>query len=106
SDAVKGKISSSGINHQMRNIFIAFQFTLAIIFICITVILNRQIDFMKNASPGFNKDNIEVISLDLAFRNGDAAAAHFETILNKLKTKPYIKAFSTNSVIPTAYWEN
>ena len=106
SDAVKGKISNTGNNHRIRNIFIAFQFTLAIVFICITVILNRQIDFMKNASLGFNKDEVTVVNLDLAFKNKDAASAHFETILNELKTKPYIKAVSTNSVIPTAYWNN
>ncbi|MEP7110120.1 MAG: ABC transporter permease [Ferruginibacter sp.] len=106
SDGVKGKIIKAGGNHRIRNIFIAFQFTLAIIFICITIILNRQIDFMKNASPGFNKDDIAVVSLDLAFKNTDVARAHFETILNDLRTKPFIKSVSTNSVIPTAYWDN
>jgi putative ABC transport system permease protein len=105
-DSVKGKITHTGSNHRMRNIFIAFQFTLAIIFICITVILNRQIDYMKNASLGFNKDNVVVVSLDLAFKNPDAANAHFATILNKLKINPAVKAVSTNSVIPTAYWQN
>ncbi len=106
SDAVKGKISTSANNHRIRNIFIAFQFTMAIIFICITVILNRQIDYMKNASLGFNKDDVTVVNLDLAFKNREAATAHFETVLNELKTKPYVKDVSTNSVIPTAYWNN
>ncbi len=106
SDGIKGSLTKTGNNHRIRNAFIAFQFTLAIVFICITVILNRQIDYMKNAALGFNKDDVAVISLDLAFKNKEASAAHFETILNQLKSKPYIKAVSTNSVIPTAYWAN
>jgi putative ABC transport system permease protein len=106
SDAVKGKLSRTANNHRMRNVFIAFQFTLAIIFICITVILNRQVEFMKNSSPGFNTENVAVVSLDLSFKNNDAANAHFQTIINNLKSKPYIRGVSTNSVIPTAYWEN
>jgi len=106
SDAIKGSLTKTGNNHRIRNAFIAFQFTLAIIFICVTVILNRQIDYMKNAALGFNKDDVAVVSLDLAFKNKEAATAHFETILSELKSKPYIKGVSTNSVIPTAYDEN
>ncbi|MEJ7589634.1 MAG: FtsX-like permease family protein, partial [Ferruginibacter sp.] len=106
SDAVKGKLTRTGSTHRIRNIFIAFQFTLAIIFICITVILNRQIDFMKTASAGFNKNDVAVINLDLAFKNTEAAGSHFESILNDLRSRPYIKSVSTNSVVPTAYWEN
>jgi len=106
SDAVKGRISHAGNNQRMRNVFIAFQFTLAIVFICITVILNRQIDYMKHASIGFNKDQVTVVSLDLAFKNPEAASAHFETILNNLKSNPAVKSVSTNGVIPTAYWQN
>ena len=106
SDAVKGKIIRGTGNHLMRNIFIAFQFTLAIIFICVTIILNRQIDYMKAASLGFNKDDVEVVNLDLAFKNEKAASAHFETILTQLKANPYVKGVSTNWVIPTAYNQN
>lgn len=105
-DAVKGKISHTGSNKRVRNVFIAFQFTLAITFICITIILNRQIDYMKNASPGFNVADVSTVSLDLAFKNNESAKAHFETILNRLKANPSVKAVSTNEVIPTAYWGN
>lgn len=106
SDAVKGKLNRTGSSHLTRNIFIAFQFTLAIVFICITVILNRQIEFMKHASTGFNQDDVTVVSLDLAFKNDKAATSRFETVLSELKAKPYVKAVSTNGSIPTAYWDN
>lgn len=106
SDGVKGKISNTANNHRVRNVFITFQFTLAIVFICITVILNSQINYMKSASLGFNKEDVVVVSLDLAFKNATTANARFKSILNDLKAKPYVKAVSTNSAIPTAYQAN
>lgn len=105
-DAVKGRLMKAGGSHRIRNIFIATQFTLAIIFICVTVILNRQIDFMKNASLGFNKEDVVVVNLDMAFKNPVTANARFESILNKLKTNTHVKGVSTNPVIPSAYWSN
>jgi putative ABC transport system permease protein len=106
SDAVKGKMGRTGNHHLVRDVFIGLQFTLAIVFICITFILNRQIHFMKSASTGFNRDDVSVVSLDLAFKNNESATAHFGTLVNKLKAKPYVKAISTNATIPSAYWEN
>jgi putative ABC transport system permease protein len=106
SDAVKGKLSKQGSNHTIRNIFITLQFALAIIFICITVILNRQIDHMKNASLGFNKEDVVAVNLDMAFRNPEAANTYFETILNKLRANANVKSVSTNVVVPSAYWNN
>jgi putative ABC transport system permease protein len=106
SHAVKGKWSKQSGNHTVRNIFITVQFVLAIIFICVTVILNSQINHMKNASLGFNQKDVVVVNLDMAFRQPDAAAARFETILSELRSNPNIKNVSTNAVIPSAYWNN
>jgi putative ABC transport system permease protein len=106
SDTVKGKLSGVNNSNLMRNIFITVQFTLAIIFIGITVILNRQVNYMKSVSVGFNKENVVVVNTDLAFRNETAAGVRFESILNKLKSNPQVKAVSTSSIIPTGYWNN
>jgi putative ABC transport system permease protein len=106
SDVVKGKLGNINSGHGMRNIFITAQFTLAIIFIGITVILNRQINYMRSVSIGFNKENVVVVKTDLSFKNPAAAGAHFESLLNQLKADPNVKSFSTTSTIPTAYWDN
>ena len=106
SDGVKGKLINTVNSHRLRNAFIAVQFTLAIIFICITIILNQQISYMKQASPGFNQEDVVVVGLDLAFKNQQAATSHFETILNELKTNAYVKGLSVSDMIPTAYRSN
>jgi putative ABC transport system permease protein len=61
---------------------------------------------MKSSSLGFNKDNVAVVNLDLAFRDQKSADARFESILNDLKNNPHVKSISTNDVIPTAYQQN
>ncbi|HXL58524.1 MAG TPA: FtsX-like permease family protein, partial [Chitinophagaceae bacterium] len=106
-DTVKGKLISGNYKtSSMRNIFITVQFVFAIILICATIILNSQIRYMKSSALGFNKDNVAVINLDLAFRDPKSANARFESILNDLKNNPHVKAVSTNSVVPTAYHQD
>jgi putative ABC transport system permease protein len=106
-DSVKGRLISG--NHKgnpVRNIFITLQFMLAIMLIAVAIIFNRQISFMKAATPGFNKDNVAVVSLDLAFRDPKSASIRFETVLSDLRNNPHVKSVSTSSVVPTAYWDN
>jgi putative ABC transport system permease protein len=106
-DAVKGKISSNNYKGSvLRNVFITVQFVLAITLIGVAIIFNRQMSYMKSSSLGFNKDNVAVVKLDLAFRDQKSADARFESILNDLKTNPHVKSVSTNGVIPTAYDQN
>jgi len=105
-DTVKGRINIAGSNFKMRNFFITIQFTLAIIFIGITVIFNRQMHYMKSISVGFNKENIVVVNTDLAFKDPAAASVRFTSILSQLKTNPYVKSVATGGVVPTKYWED
>ena len=55
---------------------------------------------------GFNKDNVAVVKLDLAFRDPKSAAVRFESILNDLKNNRHVQSVSTNGVVPTAYDQN
>lgn len=106
-DAVKGRLTSSNYKSSyVRNALITIQFVFAITLICITIILNSQVKFMKASPLGFNKDNVAVASLDLAFRNQPAAMQRIESMLNELKNNPHVKAVSVNSNVPTQYWDN
>ncbi len=106
-DAVKGKLTSGNYKSSaVRNIFITVQFVLAITLICVAIIFNRQMNYMKSSSLGFNKDNVAVVKLGLAFRDPKSAEARFESILNDLKNNSHVKEVSTNGVVPTAYDQN
>lgn len=105
-DVIKGKIVNTNNKHTARNIFITTQFVLAITFIGVTFILSRQIAHMKGAALGFNKEDVLVASMELAFNDPAAAHARFDALLNDLRNNPYVKGISTSEAIPTAYQNN
>jgi putative ABC transport system permease protein len=105
-DALKGKLVGKIGNSLGRNVFIGVQFVLAVVVICVAIVFNAQIRYMKSAALGFNKENVIVANLDLAFKDPKLAESRFTSILNSLRENPYVKSISTTGVIPTAYWHN
>ncbi len=101
--AIKGKIDATKGNFVMRNSFITFQFALAILFICVAIILNNQIGFMKNSALGYNEKNVIVGKLNLEYKNKEAAESYFNIISDKLKANPYVVSFSTSQMVPSGY---
>ncbi|HEA30675.1 MAG TPA: ABC transporter permease [Leeuwenhoekiella sp.] len=106
STAIKGKINTFKNNFFVRNAFITLQFSLAIIFICTAIILTNQIKYMQQAPLGFNSKNLSYVQLDLEYKNADAAQSYFKTVLDRLKSNPYVKSVSTSQVIPSKYQYN
>lgn len=105
-EAIKGKSSENADRNGVRNTLIITQFVLGVAFLCMAFILNKQINFMKNASLGFNTEDVMVGTLDLGFENPERANNRFEIILQSLEADPYVKAVSTTREIPTAYRNN
>ena len=103
---IKGKIDRIKNNFLLRNSFIILQFSIAILCICVSVILNRQISFMKSADLGFERNSILVGNLDLDYKNLDDAQSKFNALLNDLESNPYVKSVSTSESIPSDYYFN
>lgn len=103
---IKGKIENIKSNFLFKNSFIILQFTIAILFICVAIILNSQIGFMKSADLGFKKDNIIVSAIDLEYKDIESAKLDFETLLNELDANPYVKSVSTSEAVPSDYHFN
>lgn len=106
STAIKGKVDAAKKSFFARNAFITLQFTLAILFICTAVILNRQIDFMQNVPLGYTQDNIVAAKINLDYKNTDEAESKFAVIVNKLKSNPYVLGFATSQMVPSTYFNN
>lgn len=106
STGIKGKMERMKSNFLIRNSFIIVQFTIAILFICIAIILNNQIGFMKNAELGFHRENIIVGNIDLEYKDIDKATLKFETLVNELNTNPYVKSVSVSNAVPSDYYNN
>ena len=103
---IRGKVKQMKSNFLLRNSFVIVQFTIAILFISIAIILNRQIGFMKNADLGFKRNNILVSRIDLDYKDLDAAKSEFNALLHDLRSNPHIKGVSTSQAIPSDYLFN
>lgn len=106
SQGIKGKIDSAKGNFFFKNAFIILQFSIAILFICVAIILNSQIGFMKKADLGFERENVIVGNIDLDYKKMDAASSTFNALLDDLEANPYVSNVSTSQAIPSDYYFN
>ena len=100
---IKGKIDAIKSNFFVRNSFIVLQFAIAILFICVAIILNSQIGYMKSAPLGFNKENVIVGNLNLEYKNEEIASSNFDAILDKLNADTYVKSVGVSNAVPSEY---
>jgi putative ABC transport system permease protein len=75
---LKGKVRLGFRTSGLRNFLVCIQFTISIILISCTLIVQRQLDFMRSKKLGFDKENVIVI--DNANKLRDQA-----TFINALK---------------------
>ncbi|MAW96921.1 MULTISPECIES: ABC transporter permease [unclassified Leeuwenhoekiella] len=83
--ALKGKLDLAGKN-RVRNTLMVVQFSIAIVLISGTLVLKKQLDFMRNKDLGFNKTQVVAVPL-----NGKRANRQDVALLrNELAGKPGI----------------
>ncbi len=85
-DSLKGKILLSPKGIQFRNGLSILQFLIAIVLINCTIIINDQVDYLKNKDLGFDKD--EVVVIEGTFHSNPTYSKPF---LDKLRSLPFIK---------------
>ena len=106
-EAVKGKLSIDPRRGRTRqNSLIVLQFALAIVFIVGTIGMKSQIEYMKGAGVGYDKNNVLVFETDLAYKNQNAALSEGRVILDELRRNPNVESFCTSELTPVQYWQN
>jgi putative ABC transport system permease protein len=90
---LKGRFALKG--GSLRNSLVVFQFTSSIILIIGTIIIYRQINFIKNKNLGYNKDQILIINDAYAL---DKQAISFKEDILKING---IKSGTLSGFLPT-----
>lgn len=103
---IKGKIENIKSNFLLKNSFVILQFSIAILFICVAIIFNQQIGFMKHADLGFSRENVIVGAIELEYKDIESAHSKFGALLNELEANPYVTSFTTSAGIPSDYYFN
>ncbi len=57
-NVIKGLINKNPGNAQFRRVLVIFQFSVSVLLIICTLVALKQINYMQNENPGFNKDNM------------------------------------------------
>lgn len=74
-EAMKGKVSGLGKNVVFRKVLVTIQFSFSIILIVATIVIGKQLSYIREKNLGYDKENI--MALDMRNINGhyDAAKA-------------------------------
>ncbi|MBN8789639.1 MAG: ABC transporter permease [Terrimonas sp.] len=84
---LKGSISSTGKRKStLRNVLVVTQFSCAIFLIVATIFAVRQLRYMQQKDPGFNREQVMIIPLD---RN---TGAKYNALKTELKNNPLVVA--------------
>ena len=95
---VKGGGKFSSRKMALRDILVVAQFAIAIGLITCTLLVKKQMDFVRKADLGFNRDGLMVISNENA-----RLGAHAEAFRDRLKAHSQIIDASISTGVPPSY---
>ncbi len=78
---LRGIVGLRSKNPILRKILVVFQFTLSVALIIGTIIMYRQLDFMRKKELGFDKENLIVGNIQM---KGENAESQYEALRNDL----------------------
>lgn len=82
-EVLKGKLQIKGDKSLFRKGMVVFQFTLSIFLIASTIIVNRQLNFMRSKDLGYQKEQIVVLQTDATPSQGNGLISVIEGVEQK-----------------------
>ena len=99
-EALKGKLKSGKGGTFFRHALVVVQFSISVFLITGTLIINKQMHFVKSKQLGYNQDQAMVIRID----NGDIYS-HMKTFKQELQANSNIAAVSMMSGEPGGFFD-
>ncbi|MEO6851557.1 MAG: FtsX-like permease family protein, partial [Mucilaginibacter sp.] len=93
---LKGRFSSSSKGTLLRKGLVVFQFTISIILIVGTLIVYKQLNFMRNQPLGFDKNQM----LTVDFGGDQNVTKSYESIKNEFKAIPNVLSVAISYGMP------
>lgn len=105
-NTLKGKLQSGSGGYLSRRILVVGQFTATIILIIGTIIIYKQLNYIRNKDLGLNKEHIVSITMNNELRQ------NYESFKNEVKKNPNVINVTSARRLPTnighmnpVYWE-
>lgn len=93
---LNGRFQTSHKTATLRHALLTFQFVIAFLFISSMLVINRQLDYMKNSDKGFSVDQVLYVK-NMAWYND---TKDFETVRTALKSHPGVRYATVASNVP------
>lgn len=91
----------SGRKSLLRSLLIVMQFTVTIVILIGTIIVNRQLHYMQEKDPGFQKDHVLVI------HRSDVLRDRIDAFKQEVLQDANVLAVANSTHIPSyGYWDN
>lgn len=91
---LKGKTSTGNKSTRFRNGLVIFQFSISVVLIVATIIINKQLNYIKNDRLGFNKEHVLVI------KNRFLLDCNNELVREELNKIPGVKKVCLSHSLP------
>ncbi|GAA0532908.1 ABC transporter permease [Chitinophaga japonensis] len=105
-NAVKGKLQCAPRGMFSRHALIVVQFVIAVVFIAGSLVMRRQVQYMKEGDLRFNKAQVLTVSLDLGFKDTALARSGINHLIAQLQQHTAVQGVSTSQSVPGEFWEN
>jgi putative ABC transport system permease protein len=92
-NVLKGNIARGAKGSTLRSVLVVFQFTASIILIVSTAVIYKQVDFMLNRKPGFDKEQVLLL-------HGTNSLPNAETLKEELIRLPGVKSATISDYLP------
>ncbi|MFZ6001459.1 MAG: ABC transporter permease [Bacteroidota bacterium] len=93
-EVLKGKVAKGSKSSTLRNGLVVFQFTISIVLVVGTLIIQRQMDFILNKKIGFDKEQV------LLIEGAQSVGSQMATFKNELKNVPGIQSVTVSEYLP------
>jgi putative ABC transport system permease protein len=93
---LKGKLSMGAKGSTLRQVLVVCQFTISLMLIVGTMMVYRQLNFMKNENLGFAKEQVVVLPL----RGGASIKDNYEQIKNEFTSHAPIAEATASASVP------
>jgi putative ABC transport system permease protein len=102
----KGKLQSGPGGFVLRRVLVVGQFTATIVLIIGTIVMYKQLNYIRNKDIGLNRDHVVAISMNRELREG------YRSFKNEIKQHPNVINVTAARRLPTnighinpVYWE-
>ncbi len=107
SESLHGNLFVNGKTNASRHSLVVVQFVIAIMLISGTFFVRKQINFMIEKDPKFDKEHVLVAELNSwQYPDEQAASQKFKLIAEELEVSPFVESACFSQSIPGTYNEN